>query len=275
MEKYLFNDGTNVIREVESESELQVLINSAADPNKARIWMFNTSEWITVSAYNKSRIKPSPKEKKLVPAEVEIIKAPRNSSHRLLIKKGLIFLLGCVVIFLIYNFTRVTWSKASAIVVLPERPANSPVMNIDSLIETIEWSRGQKLDKVTRTNLRIRNTWPDRIQLKLSSDRDTSSSGGTKYYNLSMSLDNSTGYQVDEAVSEFQVWSKGNKVHSDTLVFSNVGYAYPSERKLEGEFKGDSLSVMFLTIRSRSFNFCYSSEKESNYGNFNDRWFCR
>ncbi len=34
MEKYLFTDGTNVIREAESREELQSLIQSSADPAK-------------------------------------------------------------------------------------------------------------------------------------------------------------------------------------------------------------------------------------------------
>ena len=53
MEKYLFTDGTNVIREVESREELQSLIQSSAEPAKVRIWIFNTNEWVSIADFNK------------------------------------------------------------------------------------------------------------------------------------------------------------------------------------------------------------------------------
>jgi len=277
MEKYLFTDGTNVIREVESERELQALIDAAADPGKVRIWMFNTSEWVTLTAFQKSRKLfigketevPQAKNEKTRP--IQAVSNPR-SGH---LKKAAFMVTGCVAIFLIYNFTKVTWSKADSVEINAIRPANTPVLNLDSLIQAIEWSRGGKLDKVTYTNLRIRNSWPDRLELKINADRDTSTAGGTRFYNLHVSIDNSTGYLVNEAVIEFHIWNEGNRMHTDTLMFERLGYANLSQRNVEGVFSGDSLSVSFLSIRAPSFNFCYSAEKQSNYGNLNDRWFCR
>jgi hypothetical protein len=176
-------------------------------------------------------------------------------------------------IFLVYNFTRVTWRKASALSIIAERPSNSPVANVDSITGTIESLRGQKLDKITRTNLRIRNTWPDLIQLQLTADRDTSREG-LRYRNLEFSIDNSTGYNIDNAVVKLNVW-KDNEATSDTIRFDNISYAEPAKRTIETAHRGDSISVSFISIRAKAFNFCYSSEKKSNYGNYNDRWFCR
>lgn len=276
MEKYLFTDGTNVIREVESEKELQALIESTADTDKIRIWMFNTSEWISLNAYRKSR-HYIPVHEKVVTPEVPAISGKKIAKAKSfgLIKKIALVCIAAIVILLVYNFTRVKWSVASAITIVPERPENSPLINVDSLIQNLELSRGQKLDKVTRTNLRIRNTWFDRVILKLNANRDTSNTGSTKYHDLRMTIDNSTGYQIDEAVVEYELWADGNLAYSDTLKFKSIGYATPSVRDVKGEYKGDSLSVKFLSIRARSFNFCYSAEKQSNYGNTNDRWFCK
>ena len=265
-----------MIREVESEKELQALIESTADTEKIRIWMFNSSEWITLNAFHKLRRTPATIEKPNLP-KVDKAVTHRASPSKVqgILKKLAIAVVAIVAILLVYNFTKVNWSKASNVTITPERPANSPLLNIDSLIQVLEWSRGQKLDKVTRTNLRIRNTWPDRILLKLETERDTSNSGGTRFYDMKISLDNATGYQIDEGIVEYEVWNDSRVAHSDTIRFNNIGYTSPAIKNVFGEFKGDSISIKFLSIRSRSFNFCYSAEKESNYGNFNDRWFCK
>jgi hypothetical protein len=113
------------------------------------------------------------------------------------------------------------------------------------------------------------------VSLKLNANRDTSNSGGSKYHGIRLSIDNSTGYQIDEAIVELEIWNDENLSHSETLKFVNFGYAAPSVKDIAGEFKGDSISIKYSSIRSRSFNFCYSAEKESNYGNLNDRWFCK
>lgn len=278
MEKYLFTDGTNVVREVQSKEELHTLIQSSGDPGKIRIWVFSTSEWITYTEFSKRSVTkvfpikktPVKEEKKKEAIPVTLKKRERYTGP---IKFFIVTLTGAA-IFLVYNFTRVKWHTASSLQITAARPENSPLINVDSLIQAIETERGQKLDKVTFTNLRIRNTWPDRIELKLRSDRDTSQAG-TKFYNIEISIDNSTGYNIDNAVVELKEWKNGFENNIDTLHFSNIGYSELSNRKLPAEYRGDSLSISFLSIRARSFNFCYSFDKESNYGNFNDRWFCR
>jgi hypothetical protein len=276
MEKYLFTDGTNVIREVESRDELQSLIQSSAEPAKARIWIFNTSEWITVLEFNKRSSRQIPVIKKTVTVidTKETVRPKRRSSISGFVKKSLIGIITAATIFLVYNFTRVTWSKATPLTIIAERPVNTPAVNVDSVIETIESLRGQKLDKITRTNLRIRNTWPDLIQLQLTADRDTSKEG-SRYHNFELTIDNSTGYNIDNAVAKLNVWKNREVSSSDTILFTNISYASPAIRKVEAVYRGDSVSVSFISIRSKSFNFCYSSDKKSNYGNYNDRWYCK
>jgi hypothetical protein len=277
MEKYLFTDGTNVIREVESKKELLALIQSAIDPARVRIWIFNTSEWINITEFNKRFISPviSPFEKsEPIVEKKEERKPSKKFISKSFLKKALIGIVAALTIFLVYNFTKVTWRKASPLTITAARPLNTPPMDADSLIETIELLRGVKLDKITRTNLRIRNTWPDRIELQLVTDRDISREG-SRFYNLEFSIDNSTGYNIDNAEVKLTTWKDDEVSSTDTIHFSNIGYAAPAKRKLEGIYRGDSISVAFSSIRSRVFNFCYSLDKKSNYGNYNDRWFCK
>ncbi|MBC7948444.1 MAG: hypothetical protein H7Y42_11225 [Chitinophagaceae bacterium] len=272
MEKYLFTDGTNVNREVESREALLTLIQSSTDPLRIRIWVFNSSEWLSLAEFRKRSSAPIVKE---IPPAIVVNPTVPQKQRKIpsIIKKGVAGLFAVAAIFLVYNFTRVSWHSASAVSVRAERPFNTPLTNVDSLIETIEWLRGQKLDKVTRTNLRIRNNWPDLLQLQLTAERDTSREG-SRYYNLEISIDNSTGYHIDNAEVRISVWKDRRVSHTDTLSLEHFGYATPARRTVEGIYKGDSLSVSFSSIRSRAFNFCYSAEKKSNYGNYNDRWFC-
>lgn len=155
--------------------------------------------------------------------------------------------------------------------------ANSPQVNVDSLIQVIETRKGQPLDKITRTNFRLRNTWPDKINLKLTADVFSNKSIN-KYSDIELSIDNSTGYTIDNAVVQLTVWEK-NKANeyrvsnSDAFRFANIGYVSPSIRKIRDSYRGDSISVSFLSIRSKALNFSYSSDKQSNYGNTSDRWY--
>ncbi|MEI9809043.1 MAG: hypothetical protein WDO16_14945 [Bacteroidota bacterium] len=273
MEKYLFSDGTNVIREVETKEELQTLIQSSADPVRIRIWIFNTCEWVSLADFSKRSFKPVSSKKIIAGAETKATVA-RKLSIPAWLKKTAIGIAAVIVIFLVYNFTKVSWEKAAPLNITAERPVNTPPVNIDSLIQTIESLRGQKLDKTTRTNLRIRNTWPDLLQLQLNTDRDISREG-SRYYNLELSIDNATGYNIDNATVSMVVWKNNAIISNDTLRFTNIDYATPAKRKIEGIYKGDSISVSFTSIRSKVFNFCYSADKKSNYGNYNDRWFCK
>ncbi len=70
MEKYLFTDGTNVVREVQSKEELHTLIKLCSDTAKARIWIANTCEWIPYSEFSKrSTPKIIPQKNIVKPAE--------------------------------------------------------------------------------------------------------------------------------------------------------------------------------------------------------------
>jgi hypothetical protein len=241
MEKYLFTDGTNGVREVQSKEELDTVVQSYGDTGKIRIWIFSTSEWITYTEFSKRSVakvipikKVAIKEEKK--KEAVIVNPKKREVKYTGAIKFLIVTITGAAIFLVYNFSRVKWHTASS--------------------------------------LQITAAWPDRIELQLKSDRDTNQSG-TKFYNIEISIDNSTGYNIDNAVAELKEWKNGQVNSIDTIHFSNIGYSELSDRKLPAEYRGDSLSISFLSIRARSFNFCYSSDKQSNYGNFNDRWFCR
>jgi hypothetical protein len=278
MEKYLFTDGTNVVREVRSKESLQQLIQGAGDPTRIRIWIFHSSEWISVSEFairESSRppiVEKNGKARPVARAVALPAKAKTRSSAGLV--KLFILIITAATILLVYNFSRVKWHTASSLQITAARPSNSPLVDLDSLVRVIEWDRGKPLDKVTLTNLRIRNSWPDRVELRLKTERDTSQAG-TKYHSMELSIDNSTGYHIDQAVVEINEWRNSQVYTTDTFHIDNIGYSNITTRPLANEYTGDSLSVSFLAIRSKAFNFCYSAEKESNYGNLNDRWFCR
>lgn len=279
MDKYLFNDGTNVIREVQSKEELELLVQGAIDRDKIRVWIFNTSEWLTYTEYSKragiKHANISHKEKTKAIEKKETERPARKSTSRNWLRNGFVAALAVVTIILIYNFTRVTWTRIAPLSIQAQRPANTPPVDADSLIQAIEWARGTKLDKITKTNLRIRNSWPDRIVLQLTAERDSSSNNATKAHHIELSVDNSTGYFIDEAIVELRTWKDNLVASTDTFHFRNINYAQPARRTLEREYRVDSMTVSFSSIRAKSFNFCYSSIKESNYGNLNDRWFCK
>ena len=272
MEKYLFADGTSEVREVQSDEELSTLIQSSKRPDLIRIWVFNTHEWISYQDFNKQKGVLNLKSNPLPEPARPLTRKP--SAGRKLLKKVFIFLLAGATLFLVYNFTRLTWKKTTPLSFTAARPSNVPLLDADSLFQNFELVRGQKLDKTTKTNLRIRNDWPDRIILQLNASRDTSSAG-SKYYDIELTIDNTTGYMIDNAVVKLTSWKGNNVGNTDTVRFNNISYAMAAKRTVHSTYRGDSLSVSFETIRARSFNFCYSAGKKSNYGNASDRWFCR
>lgn len=288
MEKYLFTDGTNGVREVQSQEELQTLIASAAQPpdragtdgDKIKIWIFNTNEWIGYKSFshgstlNGKHKAPPPVKNSLIVNAIENGTAKKPVKSNGLIKKLLFFVVGAAGIFLIYNFTKVKWEKTTPLNVAAGWPANVQVMDADSLIQTIEETRGQPLDKITKTNLRIRNTWPDRIALQLNSDHDISTAG-SRYYNMEFSIDNSTGYNIDNAVVKLTVWKNNEVSATDTFRLNNISYAAAAKRTIDNVYRGDSVSVSFQSIKAKAFNFCYSADKKSNYGNAADKWYCK
>lgn len=275
MNKYLFTDGINGVKEFQSQEELQTQIGTAPDPDKIRIWIFSSNEWISYGAFRKKYPLIIKKEK---PSAIDYgvlitsNRPPATRSHWL---KKFLFLSGAAAgVFLIFNFTKIKWTKAAPVNTTAVRPVNVPVMDIDSLIMTIEDDRGVFLDRSTRTNLRLRNTWPDRIELRLNAERETSNAG-SRYFNIDISVDNTTGFNLDEAIVKLSVWKNGKTGNTDTLKFNNIRYDKISSRQLSNTYRGDSIAVSFESIRAKSFNFCYSVAVNNNSGNYNDRWFCR
>lgn len=276
MEKYLFNDGTNVIREIQSKEELRALADPL-DPQKLSVWVFQTSEWISYTEFRNRYLRGSSSSdsSRNESAVSETTDSPgRQKSGLRGLGKWMALGAASVVILLIYNFTRVSWEAVPDLNLQASRPENAPQIDGDSLQAVLEARRGTALDKVTRTNLRIRNGWPDRILLSLQLQRD-SSSEGVKYQPGSAVLDNATGYLLDEVEAEFNVWKNGRSVHSELINFNKVNYTEPGRKEIAGSYVGDSVSLHFRSIRSKAFNFCYSYDKQSNYGNLSDRWFCR
>jgi hypothetical protein len=278
MEKFLFTDGSNGVKEVQSPLELKELIETSASMDTIRVWVFNSNEWLSYATFSKQFpqyiITRSPairKEPAFVPSTASVVKPkPRNR----VLKKVMLYTGIGGAIFLVYNFTRIKWEKAEAITLSASRPDNVPVMDMDSLIADIEFTRGQKIDKNTRNNLRLRNTWPEKILLRASADRNVSNTGN-KYSNIVISIDNTTGFKLDQALVLFTAWKDHKIGASDTVQFRDIVFSGMVKRVLSNQYRGDSISVSFKTIEAKLFNFCYSADKENSSGNYNDRWFCR
>lgn len=271
MEKFLFTDGINGVTEVQSIAALQVLIETAEHPEKTQVWLYNSNEWISYAAFRKQTKLPLKKEK---PVAVITDSTPDTRTGRRWLKKMTYIALATSGIFLVFNFTKIKWEKADPLNSVAARPANVPIMDIDSLISEIEYLRDVSLDRSTRTNLRLRNTWPERIALNLHSERETSNAI-TRFFNVDISIDNTTGFNLDNAVVKLQVW-KNNKINTtDTVGFKNIRYDKILKRPLTALYYGDSISVSFESIKAKAFNFCYSATVKNNSGNYNDRWFCR
>jgi hypothetical protein len=284
MNKFLFTDGINGVIEVQSQEELETLIEFAEHPDKIKIWLFSSNEWISYAAFRKQRPVIMRKEKPVILSNgYSVIPAtgitgtddyqPKvKKSHWL--KKVLYFTGAAAGVFFVFNFTQIKWEKAEPINTSAVRPANVPAMDIDSLIDEIEYTRPQPLDRSTKTNLRLRNTWPDRILLQLVADRETNGSG-SRFFNVDVSIDNTTGFNLDNAVVKLSLWKNKKVSLTDTVRFSNIRYDKLSKRELDYRYKGDSISVAFESIKAKAFNFCYSVATKNNSGNYNDRWFCR
>lgn len=273
MKKYLFTDGTSGVKEAQSQEELENLIDNSASPGTIRIWLFSSSDWINYTSYRKQY--PAPAKKEIINVATAPLIAPAGSLYKKRWLKKFLFISAIMAgAFLVFNFTRIKWEKAAAVNFIASRPANVPVMDIDSLISEIEYDRGENLDRNTKTNLRLRNTWPDRIELKLNAERETN---GTlsRYFNIDISIDNTTGFNLDRAVVRLNTWKDGKLRNTDTVQFNGIRYDKLSTRRLGSSYRGDSIAVSFESIRAKAFNFCYSSDLKNNSGNYNDRWFCR
>jgi hypothetical protein len=276
MEKYLFNDGINGVREVQSREELQQLAENA-DSRLAKVWVYSSNEWISLAEFSTLFPAPAAQKRNGTAREKGPPQKPAPRAAQKSFGTGFRLLLGAALslcIFLVYNFTRDKWEPMEEIRIRPARPENAPLIDVDSLITQLEAGRGQRLDKTTRTNLRIRNNWPDQILLSAQVRRDSSKSG-IRYHDIEFVLDNATGYQLDELELEWAVWRGNDQRHKGELRFENIDYSRPARQSLPGIFVGDSMSIRIRSIRAASFHFCYSHDKQSNYGNLNDRWFCR
>lgn len=302
MKKFLFTDGTSGVKEAETREELESFIESSTNPAQIRIWMFNSSEWINYATYRKQfavgsletnhnslranrnsvSLESNPNYTKVVTTPGVANNTVNGSSSRFnptknnnrWLKKFLFVATIVAGAFLVFNFTRIKWEKANPVNFEATRPDNVPKMDIDSLIEQIEFDRNDVLDKSTRNNLRLRNTWPDRIDLKLNTERETNA-GLSRYFNIDVSIDNTTGLNIDAATVRLRTWNSGKLRDNDTLQFNNIRYDKLTTRRLNDSYKGDSIAVSFESIKAKSFNFCYSSTVKNNSGNYNDRWFCR
>ena len=280
MEKFLFTDERGEVREVQSLVELENLVEVAAQPEKIRIWLFSSNEWISYATYRRQVPATLRKEKSATYTAGQyasisnVAVTPKTTKRKRWFTKVLYTTGAAAGIFLVFNFTKIKWEKADPINIAAVRPANVPEMDIDSLIYEIEDTRDVTLDRSTKTNLRLRNTWPERIELRLSSERETSNAG-SRYFNAAISIDNSTGFTLDNAVVKLSVWKNSKISSTDTLRFNNIRYDKVLKRQLADTYRGDSISISFESIKAKAFNFCYSATVKNNSGNYNDRWFCR
>src|SRR5688500_18116655 len=81
--KFLYNDGSGKIMEVGSKEELDYYLSISPDRNRVRIWLFQSSHWITYQEYAKMHI-PAPKPREVMEVKekkeepVVVIPAPDN-----------------------------------------------------------------------------------------------------------------------------------------------------------------------------------------------------
>jgi hypothetical protein len=275
MNKFLFTDGTGGVEQVQSITELESRILGSVQPGQIRLWLFSSNEWISLAEFRKQFPLPPGKENPVLITgnpSAALNQQPINRKHWLI--KGLYVAGTAAILFLISNFTKIKWEKASPVSISAIRPDNVPQMDIDSLIGEIEYTRGQLLDRNTKINLRLRNTWPDRILLQLKAEREKSNSG-YRFFNIDIAIDNTTGFNLDEALVKLSVWEKGKINSTDTVLFNAIWFDKLAKRPIETGYKGDSISIAFESIKAKAFNFCYSAATKNNSGNYNDRWFCR
>jgi len=273
MDHYLFTDGTSEVREAHSKEELRSLVNSAAAPGNIRVWVFSSNEWIDYSIFLKHNpgFSKTDTSKTVLGAELPVVPPGKGSSW---VKRYLLIAGAAAGVLLVFNFTSARWEKGSPLKTGATRPENVPVMDVDSLITEIEWQRGKTIDKGTRYNLRMRNNWPEHILLYLNAEKEVKK-GLSRFFNISVRIDNSTGFNLDNAHVKLQVWKNKKPGTSDTLQFNDIKYDKVSVRQPGAAYYGDSISVSFQNIKAKDFNFCYSANMKNNSGNYNDRWFCR
>lgn len=274
MDKFLFTDGTSGVRVVHSLDELRRLLHNLPSPDHARIWLYNTGEWIPYASFIARY------QQRLIPETEALQPSASRDNREIPVKKKkkitapalmLAIAAGAVLVF---NFASAKWISSGKILVTAARPANVPFMDADSLVKVIEFQRGRPVDKNTRNNLRLRNNWPEQIRLQLEASRETRN-GHHRFSDIVVQIDNATGYPLDMAIVTLQGWKNGKPVRRDTIRFGRIGYDKANTRNLANSWQCDSLSISFSEIRSSAFNFCYAALIPNPSGNHNDRWFCR
>jgi len=278
MEKFLFSDGAHAIKEVYSSRELRSLLDQTERKETIRIWKFNSNEWMGYEEFIKKfpscqlvKIDKEVPAYNFVPETAIVVK---HVPLRKKIGKLLLFLLLPPAIILVFNFTRPGKLTAGQVTIKAQRPENVPMMDVDSLIKDIEINRGETIGKNTKNNLRLRNTWPERILLKATVQK-RNNNRKMVFEDVQVSLDNTTGYNIDKAIVKLMVWNNNKAVPADTIQFTGIPYTGIVNRSLGGHYTGDSISIAFEQIFAPAFNFCYADKVENRSGNYNDRWFCR
>ncbi len=273
MDKFLFTDGINGVREAHSKKQLLSLVHSAADPDTIRIWIFSSHEWTDYPSFLRQHPGFEKDEKRPVLNVIADGTAGR-SGVRSWMKRSFFFIVVLTGALLVFNFTSAGWEPVTPLRTEAARPANVPVMDMDSLVREIEALRSRPIDKNTRNNLRLRNNWPDFIFLRLQAEKEVKGIT-TRFIKVEISIDNATGFMIDQASVQLQLWKNGKASPADTLQFSDMRYDKMQVRRLDRIYRCDSISVSFRKIRSKAFNFCYADGTGNPSSNQNDQWFCR
>jgi hypothetical protein len=298
--KFLFNDGSGKIREMSSKEELDYHVSISPDRDKIKIWLYHSSSWISYQEFLKKA--PSNwqtlngKAETVKPVQVDILvtETPKSFTSPVVkekkqrpptVTKPLQIVLNiCIVLVvaggvyaaLFYNTKE--WTESRIYEAKAVRPANAALVNVDSLIHTIEVKEMRTLDKLTKMNLRLRNNWPEKIVLSLQGQQQKhlKKDSTLRFNELQCIVKNFTGYEIDEAVVSINVWKDGAMKTQDTFRLQHIGYrGEPYTQTISNTYKGDSLTIHFQSIRSFGLNFCYSYEKPTISGNPNDKWFCK
>ena len=207
MEKFLFTDGSSGVREASSRKELEEFAANAAGGPGLKVWVYGRNEWLGYAAFTTQyplTARHNRKEQAEFPAHAASPSVkPARWKKRLLGYTAVIILL-----LLVFNFTRMRWEKPVTVTMSSTRPANVPVMDVDSLVRDIELRRGEKIDRNTKSNLRLRNTWPEVILLETTATKERSDRAN-KFSGISIKVDNTTGHVIDEAIVMLNSWING------------------------------------------------------------------
>ena len=107
MDRFLFTDGMNGVQEVQSQEELQNLIESAGQSDRIRIWLFSTNEWISYANFRKKVPAVIKMEKMAIAVNGKpSIPNEKPAKGKGWLKKVLYITVAAAGIFLIFNFTK-------------------------------------------------------------------------------------------------------------------------------------------------------------------------